>query len=65
MNIIVPERGIPKEDLAKIKKHCFPQTSFWVTETRSVDELSTEGGVLVSNPHKHAANEVCEAVSAG
>lgn len=48
MNMIVPERGIPKEDLAKIKKQCFPQTSFWVTETRTGDELTQEGGVLVS-----------------
>ncbi|KAK9825596.1 hypothetical protein WJX74_008944 [Apatococcus lobatus] len=47
MNMIVPERGIPKEDLARIKKHCFPQTSFWVTETRTGDELTQEGGVLI------------------
>lgn len=51
MNMIVPERGIPKEDLAKIKKQCFPQTSFWVTETRTGDELTQEGGVLVSFLH--------------
>ncbi len=51
INIIVPERGIPKEDLAKVKKQCFPQTSFWVTESRLSDEVTEEGGVLVSTRH--------------
>ncbi|KAK9809927.1 hypothetical protein WJX72_001870 [[Myrmecia] bisecta] len=66
LSLLKPDSVLSKEDIQKLKDEVFGQTTFWVTETRTVFESVDTGGLLVRGnlraPREKVFDEVADGV---